>query len=406
MPGGTLQLLYRGEQDRFLTDLPEFSFFEPGYKRYVPFAKEAVRVEFKESFDFGKKLSAVLPQRGDLITKVYLYVKLPVVTKTSGTFAGYCNNVGHALVKSVELSIGDLKIDRLERVYLDALSELTIQERADSGNIMLGKYPNIVALENNAVSVSSYYVELPFYFSKDASLALPICAVYRQDTKVTLDLAQLSSLLHFDGPDPPTVSGGMIDAYLMVEYAFVRNDVQQAIIDKTHTFLIEQVQTRDPQAVYISSVDNMQKYDLSFNHPVKELLWVFIEDDSTANNDHFNYALRTPDAYGNVLPLMTSAKLTVDGKDLFNALPEEYFRLVQPYQHHSTVPNKYIYCYNFGLNPENVQPSGTLNFSKLTDACLYTSMSASAPSCKLYLYAVSYNFLIIKQGMAALAFAS
>lgn len=405
MPGGTLQLLYRGEQDRFLTDLPEFSFFEPGYKRYTPFAKEAVRVDFKESFGFGKRLSATIPQKGDLVTKVYLYVKLPVVNRTSGTYAGYCNNIGHALVKSAELSIGDIRIDRLERVYLDALSELTIQERADSGNIMLGKYPNIVALETNAVSESSYYVELPFYFTKDPSLALPLCAVYRQDTKITLEFEKISSLLHFDGSDPPTV-GNMVDAYLMVEYAFVRNDIQQEIIDKTHTFLIEQVQTRDPQAVYVSSVDNMQKYDLSFNHPVKELLWVFIEDESMINNDHFNYARRTPDAYGNVLSLMASAKLTVDGKDLFNALPEEYFRLVQSFQHHSTVPNKYIYCYNFGLRPEIVQPSGSLNFSKLTDAALYTKMTANVPNCQLYLYAVSYNFLIIKQGMAALAFAS
>lgn len=405
MPGGTLQLLYRGEQDKFLTDMPEFSFFEPGYKRYTPFSKETVRVDFKESFAFGKKVSAVLPQRGDLITKVYVYVKLPMVTKTSGTFAGYCNNVGHALVKSAELSIGDLRIDRVERVYLDVLSELTIQERADSGNIMLGKYPSINALETNAVSDSSYLIELPFYFTKDTTVSLPICALYRQDTKITLDLAPVATLTHYDGPDAPIVPS-MIEAYLMVEYAFVRNDVQQQIIDKTHTFLIEQVQTRDPQAVSVSSADHMQKYDLTLNHPVKELFWVFVENESIDNNDHFHYARRIPDAYGNVLPLMASAKLTVDGKDLFDALPEEYFRLVQPYQHHSTVPNKYIYCYNFGLNPEQIQPSGTLNFSKLTDACLYASMTAPTPACQLYLYAVSYNFLIIKQGMAALAFAS
>ena len=102
-----------------------------------------------------------------------------------------------------------------------------------------------------------------------------------------------------------------------------------------------------------------------------------------------------------------TAKLQLNGHDRFTERDAAYFRLVQPYQHHTRVPNKHIYCYSFALNPEAHQPSGTCNFSRLDNVTLnLKGLSEKSDEGELLVYAVSNNILRITSGMGGLAYSN
>ncbi len=115
--------------------------------------------------------------------------------------------------------------------------------------------------------------------------------------------------------------------------------------------------------------------------------------------------------------LMESAKILLNGHDRFAERPQTYFRLVQPYQCHTRIPSKHIYVYSFGLRPEEHQPSGTCNFSRIDNAQLQVALTSttnipnwaewsSNPAGLVFIYAKNYNVLRIMSGMGGLAYSN
>jgi hypothetical protein len=107
---------------------------------------------------------------------------------------------------------------------------------------------------------------------------------------------------------------------------------------------------------------------------------------------------------------VVSAKLQLNGHDRFSEREGRYFNLVQPYQHHENVPATGINVYSFGLKPEEHQPSGTCNMSRIDNATLHLTLSKAAVecnrSCKVRVYATNYNVLRIMSGMGGLAYSN
>ena len=128
-------------------------------------------------------------------------------------------------------------------------------------------------------------------------------------------------------------------------------------------------------------------------------MWVVQRDDVfdtlTGASDRFNY---TDSAGAN--PVLI-AKLQLNGHDRFSERMGRYFNLVQPYQHHTNVPATGVNCYSFALKPEEHQPSGTCNFSRIDNAQLVFD---STDTCTVY--AVNYNVLRIMSGMGGLAYSN
>jgi hypothetical protein len=107
------------------------------------------------------------------------------------------------------------------------------------------------------------------------------------------------------------------------------------------------------------------------------------------------------------------AKIQLNGHDRFAEREGRYFNLVQPFQHHENVPATGINVYSFALKPEEHQPSGTCNFSRIDTATLHLTLtpysvksSAGTRSCKVRIYAVNYNVLRIMSGMGGLAYSN
>ena len=107
---------------------------------------------------------------------------------------------------------------------------------------------------------------------------------------------------------------------------------------------------------------------------------------------------------------VASAKIQLNGHDRFSEREGRYFNLVQPYQHHTNCPAVGINVYSFGLKPEEHQPSGTCNMSRIDNATLQLQLTAravvGARSCQVRVYATNYNVLRIMSGMGGLAYSN
>jgi hypothetical protein len=212
------------------------------------------------------------------------------------------------------------------------------------------------------------------------------------------------------------------DATLWVDYVFLDTDERRRFAQLSHEYLIEQLQFTGSESV--SSVKLNSK--LSFNHPCKELVW-FANKKATAsqqltNNNWFNYtttnaAVTLPYYYNknelhnkaiSSLNTVATAKLILNGNDRFSVRPGSYFNLVQPFQHHENIPaNAGINVYSFALKPEEHQPSGTLNMSRIDTATLSIDFqSGLTTDTNLNVYAVNYNVLRILSGMGGLAYSN
>uniref|UniRef100_A0A6C0KG14 Major capsid protein N-terminal domain-containing protein n=1 Tax=viral metagenome TaxID=1070528 RepID=A0A6C0KG14_9ZZZZ len=108
-------------------------------------------------------------------------------------------------------------------------------------------------------------------------------------------------------------------------------------------------------------------------------------------------------------PVVT-AKLQLNGQDRFSEREGTYFDLVQPYQHHTRNPDTGINVYSFALRPEEHQPSGTCNFSRIDNASLQLVVSTNAiggtKTAKVRVYATNYNVLRVMSGMGGLAYSN
>ena len=108
-------------------------------------------------------------------------------------------------------------------------------------------------------------------------------------------------------------------------------------------------------------------------------------------------------------PVVT-AKLQLNGQDRFSEREGSYFDVVQPFQHHTRAPDTGINVYSFALRPEEHQPSGTCNFSRIDNAVLQLVLSSGTvqgtATAKVRVYAVNYNVLRVMSGMAGVAYSN
>jgi hypothetical protein len=208
------------------------------------------------------------------------------------------------------------------------------------------------------------------------------------------------------------------DANLWVDYIFLDTDERRRFAQLSHEYLIEQLQfTGTDTMTQSASADSMKQIRLNFNHPCKELVWAVKSNDNSSKEQYpfwnnFSTAQSENDEvagandYNNSKNPTWQAKIMLNGNDRFATRKGDYFSLVQPYQHHENTPDenhKGINVYSFALKPEEHQPSGTLNMSRIDTAVLSLSSRVAGT---IYVYAVNYNVLRILSGMGGLAYSN
>ena len=205
-------------------------------------------------------------------------------------------------------------------------------------------------------------------------------------------------------PNDTIKSGYRItEARLYADYIFLDTFERKKFAQMNHRYLIEQVQYNEKESFPASTTN--RKFKLDFNLPVKSIYWVVQLDKTSRDNDIFNFSDTVNYNVTKGDPI-TKAILQMNGSDRFDEREAKYFRLIQPFQKHTTVPNDFIYMYSFALKPENYQPSGACNFSKIDNANLTVTFKSGLANGTIKVYALNYNILRIFSGMGGLAFSN
>jgi len=375
-----MQLVAYGAQDVYLTGDPQITFFKVVYRRHTNFALESIEQTFTGTVGFGRSVSCVISRNGDLVSGVHLQVKLPALDSSGNTKPSYIDGVGHALIKEAEIEIGGQKIDKHYGEWLDVWDELTQSaEKADGYNAMVGKGGYHYGEEE-------LYIPLQFWFNRNPGLALPLIALQYHEVKILIKFqeeAKLKKTGAVAGTNP-----GEFEAQLFVDYVYLDTEERRRFAQMSHEYLIDQLQFTGTETI----TSGPSTVRLNFNHPVKELLWTFHDQDGMAMEV-------TSD-------VMKSARIQLNGHDRMSNRPGSYFSRVQPFYHHTRCPTKDIYCYSFALRPEEHQPSGSCNFSRIDNASLRIDTKDTGKPQNINVYAVNYNVLRIVSGMGGLAYSN
>ena len=412
MSGGLMQLVAYGAQDIYLTGNAQITFFKVVYRRHTNFSIESIEQTFTGDVDFGRKVSLTVSRNGDLITKAMLRVVLPALNQSqnSSTWHGWVNSIGNALINSVEVEIGGQSIDKHYGEWLEIFSELNYGD-ADMRvyRNLVGKYESDVSLETNATSAKTVYVPLQFWFCRNPGLALPLIALQYHEVKFHFDFRPLTELTRSDvAITTPQDSAGstakITEASVWIDYIYLDTDERRRFAQVSHEYLIEQVQYNGVEGIQAGSTN--LNCSLEFNHPCKEIVWVINRDavrtaNTSTGNNWFNFASSAGS------DTINTAKLMFNGHDRMTERDALYFRQVQPFNHHTRAPTKHIYNYSFGLKPEEHQPSGSCNMSRLDNVTLNLDFNGiTVVDSKLRVFGPNYNILRIMSGMGGLAYSN
>ena len=344
MGGGLLQLVAYGAQDAYITGNPHITFWKVLYKRHTNFAMESFRVNFTGTPHYGQRIVAVVNRNADLIWKTYVQIVLPDTTKAA---TGAANDVlwngddsrriGYLMLRKIELEIGGQIIDTHYGEWLYLWETLTSNfDESVKLDSMVGGLYNGSATSAQACGgrPAVLYVPLQFWFNRNPGLALPLIALQYHEVRFNIYLGAATDLVSkglFSSVSAAAAALPQIkDMSLYLDYIYLDVDERRRFAQDSHEYLIEQLQFGMPQT--ITNANN--RIDLTLNHPVKELVWVFQDtrktDCSSAVVNAIGYT--QPFTYDDIVD---KARIQINGQDRFDERYGDYFWKVQPYQHHT-----------------------------------------------------------------------
>ena len=417
-----LQLVAKGRQDLYLTSNPQFTFFKHVYRRYTPFAIESIPIEIDGTLDFGRRISTVLPRRADLLSTLFLEIDLPAIppdtTDPENPIPIYwTNNIGHSLIDYVSIEVGEKEIDRHTGEWLQIWSELiTPADKKDGFNQMVGHW-NVYPDTAQSAGPLSLSIPLRFWFCNSIGAALPLIALQAHPVRLIIQLRRFqdlwwSPILSCSSVACSATVNPVSPARLQLfgDYIYLDPDERKRFVATDHEYLIEQLQFTPPQAVprNIASIN----IPLTFNHCCKEFIWVIKQDHIQKAHEWMNFSNLyqsvggTCPESGTLQDQISTALIQLDGYDRFERRNATYFRIVQPYQRHTNIPNDFIYLYSYSFRPEEEQPSGALNCSKIDtiNLNLVFNPATIADDRHVTVYATNYNIFRVVGGLGGLAF--
>jgi len=423
-----MQLVAYGAQDVYLTGSPKVTFFQAVYKRHTNFAMETIEQVVNGTAANNARLSVTVARNGDLIGEMYLELTPDTPAVTSTNAAASAEWVAERAVSDIELTIGGQRIDKHYQKWWRLYSELYLDEAKKL------QYGKMASVTNAGTDVGKVFLPMIFFFNRNPGLYLPLIAL--QYHEVRLDITLHSTYATYFDTNAVKVWGN---------YVYLDTEERRRFAQKGHEYLIEQVQHTGVDTVTAAGTKQVR---LSYNHPVKELVWCFSDSgtsaslndmwDTTSNIDLTQVATIpvgdsgyiSPNACGAPLVLqngstsnawveegavgattpvgpLSTFKLILNGQDRFKEQSGKYFNQVQPFYHHSGNPYPGIYSYSFALKPEEHQPTGTCNFSRIDNAQVeVVQKTNTAITTNMHMFAVNYNVLRIQSGMGGLAFSN
>lgn len=425
---GVIQLLASGPQDRFFTIDPDYTYFLQSFKKHSNFSRDYVNIDPENVADFGGKVRFKIPQNtGDLLQTLSVKMKLPALPLTNN--ATFIESIGHALIEYVDLIIGGKIIQRIPSDYLQIYSEhFVTQTKQRALKQLIGKYPErtidrrvsdfeILASIGRADTEDDFFVDIPFYFYNNPELAIPLCAIKKQEVEVEIKIRNYDHLLikNTTGERLTSLEEGIIhlkEFTLCAEVAFLDTCERIKLENKKTDYVITQIQ----QNIFnIGQGVTEGSFKLDFVNPVKELYFVIQRQGDIGTGEGqfitpFDYDNTLADTGGKYILYENLDYLTLDldGQPIITQETGNviFLKAVQSAIHHSkTQLLRRFYSYSFALEPEKWYPTGQINFSLVKEQILNLSLTPCTQYARqIRVLAASHNTLRVSGGTAQTLF--
>ena len=349
MSGGIAQLVAVGAQDVHLVGQPEVSFFRSNYKRHTNFSQTVERQVIQGNVSNNGMSTIRFERKGDMLNYVYLVPNTGTATTAIADWT--------TMVSKIELLVGGQVIDEQDSTYSTLIAPVlsaTSTSKSVAGDLYGG-------------ATNERFYPLRFAFCENWQTALPLIALQYHDVELRITWGSAAA-----------DSSKKWDVY--ANYAFLDTQERELFASQPMNLLITQVQKA------ISSGSKIQ--ELNFNHPVKYL----------ASADSAALAILHND---------NKLKLQINGTDVADfKFADPNFSHVPLYYHTTNASKpavaKTLFFYPFCLDAAKLQPTGTLNFSRLDSARIICDNQNVAKA----VYAVNYNVLRIENGMGGLLYSN
>lgn len=371
MSSGLVSLVARGEQDSHITGNPSISFWRQNHKQHTNFSIKPEQLNFIGNFAANQEVTIPIQSKGDLLS--YVWVEYPEVGSARNNSKGLHSRDQNPT--EISLWIGGQKVVEMDTLYIQGVHNVLYRDGDASCAVTTNDVlDNAKGTNNNA----DHYV-LPFFFSQDWTKALPLIAMSNSSVEIRIRCR-------------PGLNIGSVTPKVYGTFVYLDEAEREFFTSTQHDLLITQVQHQPASKTDID-------YDLTyFNHPCKAFHIVSGEANGGLWSTEWNFE---------------SATLYVNGLPLSDAMSDVYHHTVVAEKHTSGLPSSAldgvpVYTWPFALNLNKSQPSGSLNMSRVDTAkiSLKSPASGAGNSTLHRVYAVNWNVLRVKQGLAGVAYGS
>lgn len=319
---------------------------------------------------FNDKYVESIKQYNDVSNKTYKFA--------------WVKRLGHSIIEYIDIFIGGEKIDRQYGEWMDIWYELAGNKNmSKTYDKLIGNRYDLTTFDRNDKYYYTLFIPLQFWFCKFNGLALPLIAMQYSDVSIKLKLRKIQECCYIDEElknisiqdildndsiedidinNQTSFSNGLKSS-LYIDYIFLDSAERRKFAQVAHEYLIEQVEMQSE-----THTEEIITTSLGFNYCSKEIIWVAQKQSHIVNLDQhtecmwWNYGVNLD---GSVNPIIKS-KMEFNGYTIFPEENGNYFNYVQPYIKHRNTPTDGINVYSFSLKPEEQQPTGSCNFTRIS----------------------------------------
>ncbi len=390
-----------------LLDVQQFDPNSPEYaKELQQIMKKTILKEAEKGIDFCKQ-----------VQKYYFdiykaYVNKTTNDKNNNIKCAWVKNLGHSLIEYIDVYIGGKRIDRHLGIWINIWYQLTYKEdQIMIYNKIIGNVEELTFFDKKEKPSYDIYVPLTFWFCKFNGLSFPLIAMQYNDIRINVKLRKFAEVFYieriykaqYNGNDVFLTAelielmqnsnqnlinieqehdidlndlwenkGKQLHGHILMDYIYLESAERKKFAQSGHEYLIERIQDEKFDKVQQTDFD----VELNFTNPSKELIWVLLKDIYTNNDSGYNecrwndYSLNRD----NKNPIL-SAQLSFNNYTRIQKQVGIYFDTYQPLTYHHVTPSAGINMYSFCLDPTKQQPTGSCNFSKLTNVRLFLNIN-------------------------------
>ena len=305
-------------------------------------------------------------------------------------------SLGYSLIEKISFKIGDFIIDEQDGAWMENWTRLTSKPgtRAVIDTLTGATPQKLASMSSDGLNL---YLPLTFFFCRNSKFAIPVLTLQDADIYIEIDIHTTDGFQgKYMNPYIPgrefNVTRGveLVSLHLLTDYIQVGTDERQNLFDNAfHEILYDQVSVVGRKDIGITQTK--VSITITTLHPVRELFW-YVRYKDGGSNTYLNDII--------------DATIYLDSETRQATRSAGYYSLISKYQHHSNgdnliTMNNATYHYSFAIKPELQVPSGSCNFSRISNGSLSITLKKSHAEREIVVYAMSHNVLQLANNQGA-----